>query len=1324
MDISGGLTDKQRENLKLAHEAVSDKRISEKHRQLARQYIAKTQGSFSETEGSNEGYDTATGDSSQVSMPTMGVVYGEDGEVEKAEPLAQLDGNVDVDPSMGKATASSLMTGRFSHMSAGVNQAAKDITGNNVPSYMGFDPIDVMAAREGFSSTIQGSAEEWGKGLLSTEGKLGGEVTRINPATGQPMGTSQPDVSRQDYVVALSMLDVSANEYLDKGAGENLIGHSLIEERVTKADEDFTRATEISKNIAGLYVSAATKESDISGARQSAVQNDIIDRMLSSNNISTLGLPNELSTSGLVRTQTAGGSGQGSALTTEEHLQKYADIIVKNPKGYYEPIAGTSEALSKEFRISRPSVKDSLFPLPKSTKANPISDDMRENNKNLQQIQYNQLVKDAKFARDTFRLTLTGETKGRASRTFNERTLGIQAENSYLKDDAAINDQGYDASVVGEAPAPAIYGGSSLVTTSQSSGVVAGKSTYPEYSAGDGPLAQILMDEDQEARSKRDSKFALAKATSGNTATRPQGSERGGMHGEKGLTEADVYVEDGLTLQEIIAEEEKEAYLQYGPMPMTDREAYLRETSTTKLADQGTKEWFEERQGKVTASMFTGTTKGYKAEDLTIALASDRLHREGGGDGLKSPFIGNSDTREGNDSEGKAQYSLMAHLNNGKSKEERMQFEDAFFVENNGMGASVDGRMFNPDGSSSGNVELKYLSSGSVEGAKKKYYEQMQFQMLTNEEDQTHFGVLNKDTNQFHYELIHADPKTQAALKASAEEALEAQGDVTAKDIQAMNKARARKPTQPVEKSTGQKSAYVETVEEPEEIMTAFDPTGSTRPLEPEMSARNSLLGQQMFNEDQHAAALDLANIKKIKFDKSPEGIEEQKSKEAKAAEVKENAERKMAETHMSAVEFKANEDRDMEVQHIDALAEDAKKASEALKGFEKALGKIGAAAVELADRLLKGNEEGMEITRLASDVGMQDKVGNVLGVRDELRSKGVSDRDSVSVLQDAGAKTRLFDFPATAGKELGRIRSRAAANQSGLEIPLDVVEGKRNTQELLAMFQEQIDKADMTPEQEAIAWKDTLGISGMTNYRGDSENIGTAFKVIDDESLLDANSGIKSAQATKEAAERYLSKAGKEAGAAAYTTKEIANSSTANTILGGISSYIGGALTVAGGLTVSSKAKTLMNSAKNVKNSKMASNFSKITKAGKTPYAIAATGGLMLANAYASEGEEYSATGLFGENDFTNFMDTPISEHLGFGDEEAEPSREFVDEAVPNKDLGSMAAPLRNSNKTTLESNVSVNVEVKKGSVETEVNDNGNEYRHMDTDNSLDSGG
>jgi hypothetical protein len=477
-----------------------------------------------------------------------------------------------------------------------------------------------------------------------------------------------------------------------------------------------------------------------------------------------------------------------------------------------------------------------------------------------------------------------------------------------------------------------------------------------------------------------------------------------------------------------------------------------------------------------------------------------------------------------------------------------------------------------------------------------------------------------------------------------------------------------------------------------------------------------------MFNEDQHAAALDLANIKKIKYDKSPEGIEEQKAKEAKAADVKENADRKMAETHMSAVEFKASEDRDMEVQHIDALAEDAKKASEALKGFEKALGKIGSAAIELADRLLKGNEEGMEVTRLASATGLSNEA--TLGLRDELRDSGLSTGGSVSAMKAAAAKTRLFDDPRSAGAELGRMSAKVASNKSGLEIPLDIVGGKRDAQEFTAMAFKSIQDAGLDKEQAAVAWTDVYQMPEMANYRGTYEELIEASKTFDEKAVRDSNAAIEGVAADVRDGERALSKAGPEAAAAAKIASEASKSSTVTSIMGGISSYIGGALTVAGGLTVNSKAKTIMNSAKNMKNSKMAKNFSKITKAGKTPYAIAATGGLMLADAYASEGEEYSATGLFGENGFSNFMDTPISEHLGFGDEEAAPSKGIVDEAVPDKDLGSVAAPLRSSNNTTLNSKVNVNVEVNRESTEVGVNDNGEESRHMDTDNTLESGG
>jgi hypothetical protein len=759
------------------------------------------------------------------------------------------------DPAMGKATIADLMTGRLSHMSAGMTEATRHITNNQVPDYMGFDPLDILAAGERFTTTIGRDSAAWGRALPSTEGKLGGVVTRIDPVTMKPMSSFQPDVSRKDYAMALSMLTKSAEEYLVKGSGESLLGHTLIQERADKADSDFEKANKISLEIAGLYMREGTKGSEVEGARLESIQNDVIKRMVSDSGVTVLGLPNELATKGLVTTQTYKGKGQGTSLNAEEHLLKYSSYTVKNADGFQELLVGAPADVVQAYWRSRGSVKDSLFPLPKSTKAKPLTDEVQENNKKVQEIKYRKLEKDAKFARDVFRQTLTGETKGRKSRILNDRTHGEQAENSYLQDDAALIDKGHDASVVEQVYTPPIYGGSKLVTVSQSSEVVKSESTYPEYSAEDGPLAQMLMSEEEEDKSERNKKILSMQPTvdaeatrqagsekdgyysatevSTSQATRSQGSERGGMHGEKDLTESNVYVEKGQTLDQIIAEEEEEYKYKFGPVQMTEREAYLRETSTLELAEQGGDDWKKERKGNVTASMFTNTTKSFKSQDLAIALASERL-------GLKS-FVGNSDTREGNDSEGKALRSMLAHFNSDLPKKDHKTIEEAFFVKGKeGMGASVDGRMFNADGSSSGNVELKYLASGSVEGSLKKYREQMQFQMAVNGEKQTHFGVLNKDTNQFHYELVKADAEEQEYLIEKAKEALEIQGSYTAVGIQDMRDERKRQPTKPIVKAAGQTEAFKEEEEAVEEAMTVYDPKNDPKSEKPKKKKKKA----------------------------------------------------------------------------------------------------------------------------------------------------------------------------------------------------------------------------------------------------------------------------------------------------------------------------------------------------------------------------------------------------------------------------------------------------------------------------------------------------
>ena len=677
----------------------------------------------------------------------------------------------------GGGTAADLQTFRFSNMEAKVQQAAKDISGNTVPSWLGLDGLDIRVAQEEFGKTIEGDPAVWAHSL-NTEGKLGGDVTTIDPLTGKAKYTSKSGPSRGDYVTALSMMGVTANEYLEKGPGQNLVGNTKIAERIEDADEKLLLANNYAAEIADLYISSGTKGTDIEGDRHEAVQTSITKRMLMSVGGPVLPLPNEIKEAkGLVRTQTHGGRGQGTAMTRLSHSAEFSEHLIKNAAGFDELSIAAPEGVVKAFWATKPSLKDSLFPLPKGTKDKPLTMGELESNKLEQGLKYAALQEKAAFVRATYRAELpehSDESKGQISHAGFHTPYGEQADSMNLRNEAAILDL--------------------------------------EYSAGEDERTDRAIDANTIDSA---GKQVARDVASGQTL---QGSSTGGMYGDKAVTEAQDFVTEGKTINELIAEEEDIPRVESDLTRYQDLVAS--EQAAGRFAEQGTQAWKDERKGNISASWLPNATKKHRVDDLAMAHFRSV-------EGIET-FRGNSDTQEGNDSEDKVRFAMMAHLNRGKPKEERMDFQEAFFRSRDDLaiGASADGAMFNPDGSSSGGVELKYLSSGSIKGAKKKYYEQMQFQMLVSGEDQTHFGVLNKDDNQFHYELIKADSETQERLLEESKAALAMSGGLTSKEIQTMENKRKRKKksndTKPVEDVTGQEDSFKEEEEEVEAPMEGF----------------------------------------------------------------------------------------------------------------------------------------------------------------------------------------------------------------------------------------------------------------------------------------------------------------------------------------------------------------------------------------------------------------------------------------------------------------------------------------------------------------------
>ena len=231
---------------------------------------------------------------------------------------------------------------------------------------------------------------------------------------------------------------------------------------------------------------------------------------------------------------------------------------------------------------------------------------------------------------------------------------------------------------------------------------------------------------------------------------------------------------------------------------------------------QGTKEWLAQRKGHITASTAAGLLKEGGIEERATELAMERL-------GTAESFTGNAHTREGTEGEDKAAAAFMA------SKHAKgLTMKEAFFETNKNIpnfGVSPDGRLYDDEGESAGLLELKYLSSGSMEGAVKKYTPQVQMQMAVTGESQTHFYALDKYTGEYVHELIQADPIMQKQLITAGTQALELGSSLDNRGIQVLRKeikSKKRKPRAQVGAEEEGQQESIQLEEEVEEPMTAF----------------------------------------------------------------------------------------------------------------------------------------------------------------------------------------------------------------------------------------------------------------------------------------------------------------------------------------------------------------------------------------------------------------------------------------------------------------------------------------------------------------------
>ena len=343
-----------------------------------------------------EGFQITGGDSSLL----------DEGEIDW---LAQHDPDADSpspDPQMNKMTTADLQLGRFSHLEPRVQKGIQSALYGTLDARSIFkDKLDLMAASEEFGSII------------------GSDPVAFARQMKIPEGVDDPR-SKQDLAMVLSVLQKTAGEYLDRGAGQTLNGNFLSAEKRERADEKLNLAFSGLDELADLYIPDEVRNSSVYGVRKESVKNQLATRLMDeiptqAKNLfesSLLPLPSEIDVMGLVETRS---SVYGS---TSPHTR----LSYEHARTSYE----YTQMSEYEHRQLQPSLKNSLFPVLASERVR------GEDGKNFtpqevardRKFKMGQAMKKAKFVRKQLLAafpTVANESAG-TGRSIAHRSDGLE----------------------------------------------------------------------------------------------------------------------------------------------------------------------------------------------------------------------------------------------------------------------------------------------------------------------------------------------------------------------------------------------------------------------------------------------------------------------------------------------------------------------------------------------------------------------------------------------------------------------------------------------------------------------------------------------------------------------------------------------------------------------------------------------------------------------------------------------------------------------------------------------------------------------------------
>lgn len=766
------------------------------------------------------------------------------------------------------------------------------------------------------------------------------------------------------------------------------------------------------------------------------------------------------------------------------------------------------------------------------------------------------------------------------------------------------------------------------------------------------------------------------------------GLERdGGEVSVGGISEVDIYVEEQLAL---IQNQEKD-----------DREA----------RKQGDAEWLGKRKGKITASQAAILLMGRGPERMAAKLAEERL-------GHGSTFRGNAHTREGQEGEAKAARAFLATEGKG------LRMEEAYFnttAEHVGFGVSPDGFLYNEDGTSAGLLELKYLSTSSMEGALKKYTPQMQLQMAITGESQTNFYALDKYTGEYEHGVVMADPDMQKQLLESGREALKIQAGLTRNEVMALKEDlkvnRGRR--QPRTKVTGQNSSF-HVKEEVTAQMPAFRdvkrPTSSAEARQTANAVMNS-------NEDRPG---DIATeLFKISQAEDREKIQDKWNKSDPAAlAIAKEEERASADL--------ANA-KDGEAASSEELEEAAKGAANSLREFKAATKEASNILGELAGLVTSGTSSIMDEERLARKSGMS--LGDARGVRDVLRNANVSTKDAQDAMISVGRQSAQFAADPKSvvpfARSLARMRSEFGSEEMQNLIIPDAGDLLRMApKERMATYLDMVQSISSDEERSQLAT--ALGVEGFATANSiEGQDLLTAFDSRADGRLPKAkrtDAGVGRGDQKIRDGRELSSQGGYKVGLSARLAEEAATVGSSATF-GKAIEIASGAGLLATGAAVTSKGRSAISTAIKAAKSgggKLAKGLA--TAAKVTPAGLMAGGALLGARhltGIEDDGDladsgmdilEFAAMGAT-VGTFVGPLGTlggaAVGTAIGVGNElweayQAMPDDTIEQPALPNQPMGT-------SSRATIE-NLEVNVSVDPDMIKTEVDMDGSAYMNQET--------